>query len=242
MRGVLVHNASWSGFWEGVKDTAAIGWAGVKGAGHAAVNTVVGLKNTGKVSSRDLRLWSRYNQYRRPLGWQNWRFDSQSNLGQASLQSGFSYGTHAAETGATSSPSALTGEGKAAYQLYKGEIAVDQASQTFGSTAVMQAAGAKIMQAQGVGTTPIRLSNVASTVKQTAVRMWNEDNAGIPVPGTGSDAPGAGAATIGSRVGQAGATISDDALVNFGSVAGEAKVSPTTAVGRIGSGTATSST
>ena len=43
----------------------------------------------------------------------------------------------------------------------------------------MQAAGAKIMQAQGVGTTPIRLSNVASTVKQTAVRMWNEDEGGL---------------------------------------------------------------
>ena len=106
---VLVHNASWSGFWEGVKDTAAIGWAGVKGAGHGGVNIAVGLKDTGKeLALESYDFGAGVVEVGGRLAGENWRFDSQSNLGQASLQPGFSYGTHAAETGATSSHSALT--------------------------------------------------------------------------------------------------------------------------------------
>ena len=140
----------WTGTWVAPDTTSGLGaaWDTTKGVGRGAVNTGVGLKNLGKeVALQAYDTGSGVVEIGGRLTGANWRFGAQSNLGEASLQPGFSYGTHVAETGANAVTVGVYGEVKAGYQLYKGQITVDQASQVFGSTAVLQGVSAGMVKA-----------------------------------------------------------------------------------------------
>jgi RHS repeat-associated protein len=82
----------------------------------------------------------------------------QGDLSQTcqALNSGqIGYGQYYGEFGANTATFGVYGEVKAGYQLATGKISLDQATDTLFSTAVMQYAGAKVMQAAGIGNTPL---------------------------------------------------------------------------------------
>lgn len=80
-----------------------------------------------------------------------------SQTAQALNSGQLGYGQYYAEFGANTVTMGTYGEVKAGYQLATGQISMDQFSDTMISTGIMQYAGARMMQAQGVGTTPTRL-------------------------------------------------------------------------------------
>ncbi len=187
----------------------AVSKAFVGGLGQGVVNTGKGLGNMGKeialgVVDMHVAQWEIAGN----LAGANWRFDTYSNLGQASQQSDFSYVNHAGRTGAAvvtvgTSEQVITG-----YEWSQGMITDDEASERFGSTAVVQYVGGRIM-AKRPG-------------------FWNKPIPKTPrIPGAGrllgqkppQAAPQAVSPCVADRVAAANAAIPDDALVNFGSVA-----------------------
>jgi RHS repeat-associated protein len=117
----------------------------------------------------------------------NWRFDTQSNLGVASTQSNFSYGTHVAETGANVVTLGTYGQGKSLYQLGTGQITVDQASQQIGGTAVFQGVGAKLMSmGQVQANTPVAATMDTIPVGQRMTTYYppNQGFVGTPITQT----------------------------------------------------------